>query len=323
MFSQLTNSLLDSSVVFSFGKGGFLRHSRSFEVGDLSVDLSGKTALVTGANSGIGFATARGLAQRGATVILLCRNPERGREAESRIREHTGNQSVFFEQIDLASFDSIRAFCARLETPKVSILVHNAGVLPLTRTLTDSGLETTLCTNLVGPFLLTHQLLPKLGEGTRVIHVSSGGMYGKKLSTQELQNLEGKFDGVAAYARTKRAQVVLTELLAEQLEAQGILVHSMHPGWADTPGVESSLPRFHRLTQQMLRNAEEGADTVLWLSVTKKNLAPGGRFWFDRQPRRTHVGPWTQETLEERDRFWQQMCAWAECSPDSFNSHPG
>jgi hypothetical protein len=88
----------------------------------------------------------------------------------------------------------------------------------------------------------------------------------------------------------------------------GITVNAMHPGWAETPGVRDSLPRFFRLTRRILRSPEEGADTIVWLSVCPRVAGETGRFWFDRAPAATHLLPWTHEPLEERQALWR-FCA--------------
>jgi NAD(P)-dependent dehydrogenase (short-subunit alcohol dehydrogenase family) len=116
---------------------------------------------------------------------------------------------------------------------------------------------------------------------------------------------EGEYDGVAAYAMTKRAQVVLSELWAEELKPSGAAVNAMHPGWAATPGVERSLPRFWKMMQNRLRTPQEGADTALWLAVAPRAGQHSGLFWFDREPAPTHMLPWTREPKEERQRLWR------------------
>src|SRR5581483_6823603 len=118
----------------------------------------------------------------------------------------------------------------------------NAGVMTERRELSADGIELTFATNVLGPFLLTNLLIPLLEESApaRIVNVSSGGMYTQKLGVDDLQSDRGQFDGSKVYARTKRAEVILTELWAEQLAGAGVVVHAMHPGWADTPGVRSS-----------------------------------------------------------------------------------
>ena len=301
------DAILDRTIFYSFDRSGFARHERSFDPDDLGVSMAGKICLVTGANSGLGRSVARDLAARDATVHLLCRNADRGAEAQRAIREETGNPSVFLDVVDLSSPRSLRAFVDQLDRPQVDVLVHNAGLLPLERELTAEGLELTVATHLVGPHLLNHWLRPRLG-GARVVFVTSGGMYAKRLSLKAMLSNEGRYDGVAAYAMTKRGQVVLSELWAEELSGAGTVVNAMHPGWAATAGVERSLPRFHRLMSNRLRTPAQGADTALWLAVADRVAGQTGKLWFDRRPAPTHLAWWTRETEAERSRLWD-FCA--------------
>lgn len=298
--------LLDATIVFSFDGTGFRRHAESFEATDLDVDLSGRTMLVTGANSGLGRAAARALAARGAEIRLLCRSEERGREAEETLRGETGNPEVHLELVDLASLASVRAFARRWGARPVDVLIHNAGVLPDEKTLTEDGLESTFATNTVGPHLLTRLLLDNLraGDDARVIDVSSGGMYTQRLDLAKLRGDVETFDGVVAYAQTKRANVILAEMWAERDEASGIAFHSMHPGWADTPGVERSLPTFHRLLRGRLRTPREGADTILWLAAVDRDRIGEAGFWFDREDVSPYLLPFTRERRHDREALW-------------------
>lgn len=307
---RLLSAVLDPTIVLSFDRTGFRVHQLAFDPRDLDVDMTGKVCLVTGANSGLGRATAQALAERGAAVGLLCRDPARGQAALQDLHRRTGSPRLSLEVVDLASRASIGAFADRFAAARVDVLVNNAGVLPDRRIETAEGIELTLATNVVGPFLLTHLLLPKLQAAPqgRIINVSSGGMYPRKLTLDDVQSRRAPFDGVAAYALTKRAEVVLTELWAARLAGTRVTVNSMHPGWADTPAVQTSLPRFHRLMQRRLRTPDEGADTIVWLAVCPRLARMTGRFWFDRQARRTHYVPWTCEAPADRERLWQLCC---------------
>jgi NAD(P)-dependent dehydrogenase (short-subunit alcohol dehydrogenase family) len=294
--------LLDATILRSFDRSGYLRHARRFAPSDLDVDLGGRVALVTGANSGLGFETSLALAQRGATVWMLCRDPGRGAAAQAEIRRRSRSKRVHLAQLDVADLDAVRAFAASLDLPRVDVLVHNAGVLPDRRIETRDGHEVTLATHVLGPWLLTATLRPRLlaSPDARVVIVSSGGMYTRRLSLVDCEWRQRPYDGVTAYAMTKRMQVVMAGLLAAELPADRVTVSAMHPGWADTPAVRSSLPRFHALMAGRLRSPAEGADTVVWLAASEAARGHSGRFWFDRAPRSEHLLPWTRESAADR-----------------------
>jgi len=302
----LFDALLDKSIFFSFDRSGYQRHASGFDSADLDISMGGKVCVVTGANSGLGFEVARGLSAREATVHMLCRNAERGEEARTSITEEHGNTDVHLHVVDLSRLSSIRRFAAAFAVPQLDVLVHNAGLLPPERELTEDGLELTVATHLVGPFLLTKLLREKL-SGARIIFVSSGGMYSKRLDVGAMLSNKDDYDGVAAYAMTKRGQVVLAELLADELATIGATVNSMHPGWAATKGVEHSLPRFWKMMRNRLRMPEEGADTALWLAVAEQVKDRTGEFWFDRKSVPTHLMRRTREDKLERRRLWD-MC---------------
>lgn len=291
----------------SFDRVGYLRHQRRFAPGDLEVDLAGRTCLVTGANAGLGRATAEGLARLGATVHLLCRDAGRGEAARDELRRSTGLRSIESAAVDLSDLGSLRRYVEGARFGRVHALVHNAGVLPASRQVSPDGLELTFATHVAGPHLLTSLLRAPLEASgdARVVFVSSGGMYTQRLSFEDLAWERRRYDGVVAYAQTKRMQVVLAERWARRLSAKGVHVYSMHPGWADTGGVRTSLPRFHRLTAPILRSAEEGADTAVWLVARSEAPRPDGGFFFDREARWPHYLPWTREEEAEREELWR------------------
>jgi NAD(P)-dependent dehydrogenase (short-subunit alcohol dehydrogenase family) len=310
LLSALRDRVLDASIFLSFDRSGFRRHAGDFDPADLQVDLSGRRVLVTGANAGLGRAATDALAGLGAEVWLLCRSEERGRRAAEAVRRGTGSGAVRLEIVDVADLASVRAFAGRLGERPVHALVHNAGVLPPERRITDDGLELTWATHVVGPFLLTRLLVPNLRAagptgGGRVVFVTSGGMYTRRLNLSDLDWRQRSYDGVIAYAESKRAQVVLTELWAERLEGQGVDVNAVHPGWADTPGVRDSLPRFWRLTRNRLRTPRQGADTIVWLVAAERPAGTTGELFFDRRPVPTHLLPWTRESAGDRRELWE------------------
>lgn len=314
------SALADPTVALSFDRTGFRIHALTFHPEDLEVELGGRRCLVTGANSGIGFETALALADLGADVVLLCRRPEAGREAAEAIRARTGSRSVTAETLDVSQLAAVREVGDRLAAAgPVDVLVHNAGVLPAERGETPEGLELTWATHVVGPHLLTKRLRPALERSRdgRVIWVSSGGMYTRKLQLDDpnWRKRRRAYDGVTAYAETKRAQVVLAELWAEELGDTAVVVNAMHPGWADTPSVRSSIPGFYLVTRAILRTPAEGADTVVWLAAAERAREHSGRFFFDRTPRHTHWLPWTRESEADRGELWHLVQAAAEKTP--------
>jgi NAD(P)-dependent dehydrogenase (short-subunit alcohol dehydrogenase family)/peroxiredoxin len=302
-FARALSALVDPTIALSFDRTGYRVHALGFDPTDLDVDLRGNVYLVTGANSGIGLATARGLAARGGEVVMLCRSRERGEAAAVDILKDHPEARLRVETLDVSDLDDVRACAARLGLARVTALVHNAGVLPARLEQSRQGFELCLATHVLGPFLLTQLLRPALavtGRG-RIVFVASGGLYTQRLELRDPDWSAKPYDGVVAYAKTKRMQVVLAELLAERLRPQRIAVNAMHPGWADTPSVRESLPRFFKLTERILRTPEEGADTVLWLAASARGARETGKFWLDRAPRRTHLLPWTRETQSDRD----------------------
>jgi NAD(P)-dependent dehydrogenase (short-subunit alcohol dehydrogenase family) len=316
--SAILDTILDRTVVPGYTSAGFRVRRALWDDPGLP-RMDGKVVVITGATAGLGLAAAEGFAALGASLRLAARDAGRGEAARERIVAATGNADVAVGACDVSDMASVRAYAAHLLTtePRIDVLVNNAGVLLPERRETPAGLEVTFATNVLGPFLLTNLLLGRLRESapSRVITVSSGGMYTAKLDVDDLQTEHRDYDGPDAYARTKRAEVILTELWADRLRGTGVAVHAMHPGWADTPGVETSLPRFHRITRPLLRTPEQGADTIVWLGAADEPAASTGGFWHDRRVRPTHRVPWTKETREDRARLWAacaELSGWTE-----------
>jgi NAD(P)-dependent dehydrogenase (short-subunit alcohol dehydrogenase family) len=301
------DTLLDRAVVPGYSKLGYLVRRRSWPDDDPRPGaLAGKRAVVTGASSGLGQETALGLARLGAAVHLLVRDESRGRAAADVILAEVPGAELHVEVCDVSDLADVRRAADDLagRVPRLDVLVHNAGAMPAERTLSPEGHELTVALHVLGPVAMTERLRPVLaGHDARVVLVSSGGMYTQRLPVHDPDYRRGDYKGAVAYARSKRMQVALTPLMHQRWSADGIAVHAMHPGWADTPGVASSLPLFRAVTGPLLRDARAGADTVVWLSATQP--APrGGRFWHDRAERGTHYRSSTRESTADRDRMW-------------------
>lgn len=277
--------------------------------------LSGKVVVMTGATSGLGLEAARAFARMGATLELIARNEAKAETLARELRETTGNPHVQVVVADTGDLVALRRAARELlaRHAAIHVLIHNAGALDDVRQVSPQGLELTVASQVVGPFLLTGLLRSalKTGAPSRVLFVSSGGMYSEPLHVSDLEMTAAQYDGVTAYARAKRAQVTMSELWAERLAPDGIQVHAMHPGWADTPGVAKSLPRFRRVVGPLLRTAAEGADTLVWLAVDEAALRSTGGFWLDRRLRPVHRLGATRraDTPEERARLWNWLLA--------------
>ncbi|MEU0839397.1 oxidoreductase [Streptomyces sp. NPDC005962] len=210
-------------------------------------DQTGRTAVVTGANSGLGYVTARELARRGAHVVLACRDAGRGKDAEERVRAQVPGAAVRVAPLDLADLTSVRAFAADLPGDRLDLLINNAGVMALPYRRTADGFETQFGVNHLGHFALTGLLLPKLlaaGVGARVVTMSS---FMHLLGTVDPADLsmQRKYRRWAAYARSKSANLLFTHELAHRLRTANapLVAAAAHPGYAAT-NLMSAAPKM-------------------------------------------------------------------------------
>lgn len=309
--ARLADAALEVSVAGSFGSPGIRARQHLFGWQEPQ-RLDGRTVVLTGATSGIGRAAAMAIARLGAAVTIVGRDSRRTTAAAAQITAEAGAGIPVRAQVaDVGVLGEARRLVERLvaEMDHLDVLVHNAGSLLATHQVTQDGFEVTYATQVLGPHVITAGLLGLLQAGTspRVITVSSGGMYAEALDPDTVQMPASGYDGVRAYARAKRAQVTMTQQWAQRCPG-GVAFHSMHPGWADTPGVATSLPRFHRITRPILRTPAQGADTVIWLAGVTPIPAPSGSFWLDRRARRTVWFPGTGGSAADQDRLWDIVC---------------
>ncbi len=298
---RLLDALLGPFVPLSFGRPGLWLRGRSFA--ELA-RLDGRHAIVTGANSGIGRAATEALVALGARVTMVCRDSSRAELARDEIvRATSAGARLAIELCDVARQGEVAALAARLVDP-IDIVIHNAGVLPAHEVITPDGIELTWATHVVGPHLLMRLLRPRSTAATRHVLVSSGGMYLAALPAPG--RVPTPYDGVRAYAETKRAQVALATLWAEH-DPEGPRVVAMHPGWANTTAVQTSLPRFHALMRPLLRAPGGGADTLAWLGTIPIDALVRGGFYFDRAPRPTHVLPWGHDPAPRKAELWRWL----------------
>lgn len=313
LLTSILDTVLDRSVVLGYTRIGPLLR-RTWWPDDPAPDaLSGSTVAVTGANSGLGRATALGAARLGAEVRMLCRDVSRGEAARAGILREVPGAVLHVDRCDMSDLASLPGVAAGLarEVPRLRALVHNAGIMPPRRTETPEGHEESLAVHVLGPHILTDALRrPLSADGLgRVVFVVSGGMYTQRLEIADPEYTRGSYSPPVAYARTKRMEVHLAEAWARELAGEGVAVHSTHPGWADTPGVRTSLPRFAALTGPLLRSPESGAETTVWLLASPQGHETSGLFWHDRAPRPTRHLTRPAPTEEQVERLWQYVVA--------------
>ncbi len=278
--------------------------------------LSNRTVVLTGPTSGLGRQAADDLAALGARVVLVGRSPQRLAVVRDTLLERHGEDRFPTVVADLGSLASVRDAVATITASesRIDVLVDNAGAIFPEWTIGPDGIEATLALMVVGPFALEAGLLPLLRAtpAARVIAMSSGGMYTQSLRLDDLQWTKEPFSGPRAYARAKRAQVMLMREWARRTRGEGIAFNAMHPGWADTPGLSASLPGFRELMRPILRTPAEGVDTLAWLAAAPDGGRRSGAFFLDRRARPFDRVPSTRTSRGERRRLWQAVVGLAE-----------
>ncbi|MCR4703856.1 MAG: SDR family oxidoreductase [Saccharofermentans sp.] len=246
--------------------------------------LLGKTAIVTGANSGMGMATARSLLDEGATVVMLCRSEKRGKEAYKKLLSD-GNSRTYLILADLGDYESIRQFVQQFKSmfQRLDILVNNAGFISLDRQETQEGLERQFGINHIGHFLLTTSLLDVMGNGSRIVNVASGAHKTGKIHFDDI-NLHKGFNVIKAYSQSKLANVLFTRELARRVADRGITVNCCHPGAVATNiGIDRETGFGKTVTgllKPFFQTPEEGARTAIFLATDESVKDITGEYFY-------------------------------------------
>lgn len=246
--------------------------------------LKGKTIVITGANSGIGLVAAESLAGMGAHIVLACRRQEAAEQAMRDIRLSCANASLEFVSLDLASFDSVRTAARQIGArhERIDVLINNAGIASVRRELSVDGFEMTFAVNHLGPFLLTHLLLPKLKLGRgRIINVASSAHKAGRMHWQDLQ-LSKRYFVMTAYAQSKLANILFTRALAKRCAGMSVHVNCLHPGGVATniwPDGNWFLRGLSALLKRFLITPEEGARTTIWLASGETGGRATGKYF--------------------------------------------
>jgi NAD(P)-dependent dehydrogenase (short-subunit alcohol dehydrogenase family) len=307
--AALADAALEISVVGSFSRiGPRVRGRLAGWTSPVPGCLDGRTVLITGPTSGIGRETAEALAALGARIVLVGRDPARLETVRADLARRYGVGRAATVVADLGSLASIRAAADAIlaDEDRLDVLIDNAGAIFPERRPGPDGIDETFALLVVGPFALEARLQPLLRRtrGSRVIAVTSGGMYTERLDLDDPQGRDVPHSGPRAYARAKRAQVALSREWARRLAPLGIAHAVMHPGWTATPGLAASLPRFSQLMGPLLRSPADGADTIVWLATEPDPLARSGQLFLDRHARPFDRLPGTRLSPADRARLW-------------------
>jgi retinol dehydrogenase 12 len=289
--------------------------------------LAGWTAVVTGATSGIGQETALGLAERGARVVLVGRDPARAEAARKDIAERSGNPDVDVLLADFASLDAVRALGAEIREryPVLHLLVNNAGVVVTERSLTVDGHETTLAVNHLAPFLLTHLLREPLlaGAPARVVNVASDAHRFVSGFDFEDPMSERKFGfpafltGMRVYGMSKLANVLFTSELARRTEGTGVTTNAVHPGGVATRlGTNNGLLGKAAVLamRAFFLTPAQGARTSLHVATAPELAHTSGRYFADSRERKPSEGARDRLAAE---RLWSLSCTWTDLDPEA------
>ncbi|MFW6363793.1 MAG: SDR family oxidoreductase [Spirochaeta sp.] len=250
-----------------------------------------RTALVTGANSGLGKAVSAGLAREGLHVVMMCRSEPRGRAAMQDILKQQPDAAISLMIGDLSSLQDVRRFCAEFTDrfSKLHVLVNNAGVITPKRRESRDGYELQFAVNHLGHFLLTNLLLDTLkrSEDVRIINISSGAHKIGRIHFDDI-NLTGKYRVWDSYAQSKLANLLFTRELAHRVEDSGVMVYAVHPGAVASQmgvnretGFGAGIMRFLKL---FFRSPEDAARTVLHLALVPEAERPSGSYWYRMKP---------------------------------------
>ena len=277
--------------------------------------MDGKICVITGATSGIGRETALDLAQKGAHLVLVCRNLSKGETVARSIRSKSGNRRIDVSHCDLASLDSVRNFINDFKRrhERLDVLINNAGLFSLRRQTTMDGFELTFGTNHLGPFLLTNLLLDVMNKSapTRIINVSSAAHYRGRMNFNDLQS-EQDYNGFRVYCNSKLANVLFTYELARRAQDTEITVNCLHPGVIATdlwPTNKWYLASIVPIAKFFMKSSKKGAQTSIHLACSPALAQVSGKYFDEDKSEKTSSD--VSYNLEWQKKLWQiseQLC---------------
>jgi NAD(P)-dependent dehydrogenase (short-subunit alcohol dehydrogenase family) len=271
-------------------------------------DMTGRICIVTGATSGIGFATAKILARQGATVVTVGRNPAKGTDTVTRIRQQTGNHSVQYLQADLSVQAQVRGLAQEFQGAhsRLDVLINNVGAFFRERQLSVDGIEMTFALNYLNVFLLTNLLLDtlKASDPARIVNVSSDAHRGARLDFDDLESRRS-YRGFRAYAQSKLAVILFTYELSRRLEGTGVTVNVLHPGFVATNMYQNSGKLFkllRPLISLLAKSPEEGAETSIYLATSTEMEGVTGKYFNKKRAVRSAPASYDEAAAQ---RLWK------------------
>jgi NAD(P)-dependent dehydrogenase (short-subunit alcohol dehydrogenase family) len=283
-----------------------------------TTELKDKICIVTGANTGIGKNTVLGLASTGASVILVCRDLDRGENAKKIIEEKTGNKSLYLYQADLSSQESIRELVATINTnfDSIDVLINNASLLSRNETFTQDGFEVQLAVNYLAYYLLTRLLLPQLKKRSpsRIINVASNAHFRAKLDLDYLEH-HRSFSKPHIYSKTKLADILFTYELSRRLKSNKILVNALHPGVVATNMLADyfRIPRVLKyITRFISLSPAGGAQTSLYLATSAEVVGITGKYFVNKGMRKSSQQSYDKSVAK---RLWDISAQFTELPP--------
>jgi len=255
-------------------------------------EMQGKICVVTGANSGIGKETVRGLARMGAHIVMACRNAEKGQAALEEIRREPGAGQIDLLVAELGSQSAVRDLAAQIRSnyPRLDVLINNVGALFSKRRLSSDGIEMTMALNHLGVFLLTLSLLDllKASAPSRIVNVSSAAHERAKIDFADLQFEHRKYAGFSAYGQSKLMMNLFTVELARRLKGTGVTVNSLHPGLVSTnfgsEGGGAGFKAIFGLIRPFMLTSEQGAQTTLHMATSAEGAERSGDYFVKSKP---------------------------------------
>ncbi|MFX1594382.1 MAG: SDR family oxidoreductase [Promethearchaeota archaeon] len=275
------------------------------------MSMKGKICMITGANSGIGKATAIGLAKMSANIVIVCRNKERGEVAREEIIKESGNKNVDLLICDLSSQDQIRKLVNefRKKYQNLHVLINNAGVMLKKRVKSVDGFEMNFAVHLLAPFLLTNLLLDVLKKSapSRIIIVTSAAHKRAKIDFSDLQSENKKYSLFKVYGISKLAEMLFTYELSRRLEGSGVIANAVHPGVVNTNLGRDQSKFSQAFAKAFFKSPEKGAETSIYLASSPGVVGITGKYFINKEPRQSSEESYNKEKAKQLWEISERM----------------